>query len=112
MINMTIGVVEFSNGGYKIRKIFASESKYSKKIIEFWEFLINGKLSKFDFQKQFSMSIIIQIFFNSFSMKNTNLGAHFFVIDIFCYNQSINYFITKMMPYFGQIDIKPKLKIQ
>ena len=46
MINMTIGVVEFSNGGYKIRKIFAYESKYSKKIIEFWEFLINGKLSK------------------------------------------------------------------
>ena len=45
-------------------------------------------------------------------MKNTNLGAHFYVIDIFCYNQFINYFITKMMPYFGQIDIKPKLKIQ
>ena len=30
---MAIWVVEFSNGGYKIRKIFAKE----KEIIEFWE---------------------------------------------------------------------------
>ena len=45
-------------------------------------------------------------------MKNTNLGAHFFVIDIFCYNQFINYFITKMMPYFWQLANNPKLKIQ
>ena len=32
---MAIHVVEFSNGGYKIRKIFAYESTYPKKIIEF-----------------------------------------------------------------------------
>ena len=32
---MAIRVVEFSNGGYKIRKIFARESTYSKEIIEF-----------------------------------------------------------------------------
>ena len=32
---MAIRVVEFSKGGYKIRKVFASESTYSKKIIEF-----------------------------------------------------------------------------
>ena len=32
---MAIWVVEFSNGGYKIRKIFAEESTYSKEIIEF-----------------------------------------------------------------------------
>ena len=32
---MAIGVVDFSNGGYKIRKIFAYESTYSKEIIEF-----------------------------------------------------------------------------
>ena len=42
---MAIQVVEFSNGGYKIRKIFAQESTYSKEIIEF-EFWINGELSK------------------------------------------------------------------
>ena len=33
---MAIQVVEFSNGGYKIRKKNASESTYSKEIIEFW----------------------------------------------------------------------------
>jgi hypothetical protein len=32
---MAIRVVEFSNGGYKIRKVFAEESTYSKEIIEF-----------------------------------------------------------------------------
>jgi hypothetical protein len=32
---MAIQVVEFSNGGYKIRKIFVYESTYSKEIIEF-----------------------------------------------------------------------------
>ena len=34
---MAIRVVEFSNGVCKIRKIFASESTYSKEIIEFSE---------------------------------------------------------------------------
>ena len=32
---MAIRVVEFSNGGYKIRKIFALETTYSKENIEF-----------------------------------------------------------------------------
>jgi hypothetical protein len=32
---MAVRVVEFSSGGYKIRKIFAKESTYSKEIIEF-----------------------------------------------------------------------------
>jgi hypothetical protein len=40
---MVIRVVEFSNGGYKIRKVFAKESRYPKEIIEFW---INGEQSK------------------------------------------------------------------
>ena len=40
---MAIRVVEFSSGGYKIRKIFALESTYQKEIIEFW---INVELSK------------------------------------------------------------------
>ena len=35
MLVMEIRVVEFSNGGYKIRKIFAEESTYQKEIIEF-----------------------------------------------------------------------------
>jgi hypothetical protein len=40
---MEIRVVEFSNGGYKVRNIFAYESTYSKEIIEFW---FNGELTK------------------------------------------------------------------
>ena len=42
---MAIRVVEFSNGGYKIRKIFAKESTYPMKLLNF-EFWINGELSK------------------------------------------------------------------
>ena len=34
MYIMAIRVVEFSNGGYKIRKMFVKESTYSKEIIE------------------------------------------------------------------------------
>ena len=35
--SMATWVVEFLNGGYKIRKIFACESTYSNEIIEFWK---------------------------------------------------------------------------
>ena len=35
LLAMVIQVVKFSSGGYKIRKIFAYESTYSKEIIEF-----------------------------------------------------------------------------
>ena len=53
------------------------------------------KVPKFDFHSQFSMSKIIGIFLNFFfQLKNTILGAHFF-IDIFWYHQSLNYFINK-----------------
>ena len=51
---MAIRVVEFSNGRYKIRKIFAKESTNPKEIIE--------KVPKFDFQ---------------------NLGAHFSSLEFF-----------------------------
>jgi hypothetical protein len=35
MTPMAIRIVEFSNGGHKIRNIFAYESTYPKEIIEF-----------------------------------------------------------------------------
>ena len=41
---MEIRVVEFSIGGYKIRKIFALESTYPKGIIEFSDCLCRGNL--------------------------------------------------------------------
>ena len=39
---MAIRVVEFSNGGYKIRKVFAKESTSSKEIIEFKNWISGG----------------------------------------------------------------------
>jgi hypothetical protein len=41
------------------------------------------KVRKFDFQGQFFMSKIIQIFLIFFSLKNTNLGAHFLLVAFF-----------------------------
>ena len=35
------------------------------------------KVPEFDFQSQFSMSKIIGFFLNFFTLKNTNIGAHF-----------------------------------
>ena len=52
----------------------------------------NGEVSKFDFQSQFSTSKIIGIFLNFFSLKNTNLGAHFLKTSIFKF--------SKIMPNF------------
>ena len=37
----------------------------------------------FDFQSQFSMSKIIRISLNFFSLNNTNLGAHFLLLTFF-----------------------------
>ena len=56
-------------------------------------------MPKFDFQSQFSMSKIIRIFLNFFSLKNTNLEAPFFVIGIF---DKINFLITLLLK-LGQI---------
>ena len=47
---------------------------------------LNGEVSKvpkFDFQSQFSTSKIIQKFLIFFSLKNTNLGAHFLLLTFF-----------------------------
>ena len=82
---MAILVVEFSNGGYKIRKIFAEESTYLPKenyVLNF-EFWINGELSKSAFQSQFFMSKIIRIFLNFFFIEKYQFRSTFFVIDIF-----------------------------
>ena len=42
---MAIRVVEFSNAGYKIRKIFAYELTYQRKLLNF-ENWVNGEVSK------------------------------------------------------------------
>ncbi len=70
-------------GDTKLVRFLPKNQHTQRKLLNF-EFWINGKLSKsakFDFQSQFSMSKILRVFLNFFSLKNTNLGA-FFVIDI------------------------------
>ena len=69
---MAIRVVEVSNGGYKIRKILPENQHTKRKLLNF-EFWINGELSKsaiFHVKKHPNLS-------HFFSLKNTNLGAHF-----------------------------------
>ena len=55
------------------------------------------KVPKFDFRNQFSMSNIIWIFLNFFSLKNTYLGAHFFLLTFF---DKIIFFLLKWCPIF------------
>ena len=45
ILNMAIRVVEFSSGGYKIRKILHKNQQTQRKLLNF-EFWINGELSK------------------------------------------------------------------
>ena len=94
---MVVQIVEFSNCGYKIRKHFAKES--TKEIMEFW---INGELSK-----SAKIWLSKSIFYvknhpnlsQFFSLKNTNLGAHFLLLLLFFDKiNCLNHFITKMMP--------------
>ena len=62
------------------------------------------KVPKFDFQSQFSMAKIIGIFL-IFSLKDTNLGAHFLLMTAF---DNINFWITlfsEMMSNFQQLAI-------
>jgi hypothetical protein len=109
---MAIRVVEFSNGGYKIIEILPKNQYTQRKLLSF-EFQINGKLSK-RAKIWLSKSIfyvknhpnISQLFF---SLKNTNLGANFLLLTL---NQFLNHFITKMRPYFWQLVINRKLKVQ
>ena len=56
-------------------------------------------MPKSDIQSQFSMSKIIRIFLNFFSLKNTNLEAHFLLLAFF---DKIN-FLTTLLLKLGQI---------
>jgi hypothetical protein len=58
------------------------------------------KVPKSDFQSQFSMSKIIGIFLNFFSLKNINLGTHFLLI---AFLDNINFkslYFLKWCPIF------------
>ena len=67
------------------------------------------KVSKFDFQSQFSTSKIIRNFL-IFSLENMNLGAHFLSLTFL---DNINFpviFFSKMMPH--KLNTTPILKIK
>ena len=69
---MIIWVVEFSREGHKIRKM--DKNKYSqKKLFYFCELASCQKRPNSDFQSQFSMSKVIQIF--QFFCRR--IGEHF-----------------------------------
>ena len=56
-------------------------------------------MTKPDFQSQFSVSKIIGIFLNFFSLKNTNLEEHFLLLAFF----DKIYFLTTLLLKLGQI---------
>ena len=65
------------------------------------------KVPEFDFQSQFAMSNIIEIFLNFFFTEEYKFRSTFF--------DNINFEITllsKMMPNFWHLPINPILKIQ
>ena len=85
--SMAIQIVEFLNGGYKIRKIFASES--ARKFLNF-EFCINGELSK-SAKKLLSKSI--------FYVKNHGNLSQPIYEHIFCYWHFLIKSICKSLYY-------------
>ena len=79
---MAIWVVEFSNGGTKLEIFLPKNSTYSKEILRIGLMGRCHKVPKFDFQSQFSMSKIIQIFLNLFFIEEYR-GAHFLLLTFF-----------------------------
>ena len=79
------GLWIFQVGGTKLERFLPKNQHAQRKLLNF-EFWINvelSKLPKFDFQSQLSMSNIIRIFLNFYSLKNINLGAHFLLLTFF-----------------------------
>ena len=80
---MAIGVVEFSNGGYKIRKILSTNQHniWVKGNFSFGLMASCQKVPKFDFQSQFSMSKkIIRIFLNFVFIEEYQFRSTFLLL--------------------------------
>ena len=71
-----------------------------------WKILIS------DFQSQFSMSKIIQIFLKKFFIEEYQFRGIFVIIDIFWKLQFLNHFVTKIMPIFQSPPAKRTLICQ
>ena len=75
---MQYGLWNLQTGDTKLERFLPKNQHTKRKLMNF-EFWINGELSKsakIDFQSQFAMSKIIQIFLNFFFI-DINLGAFF-----------------------------------
>ena len=73
----------FQGRDTKFERFLAKNQLYSNEITKFGEIGVVAscqKVAKFDFQSQFYMSKIIR---NFFSLKNPNLGAHFWLLRFF-----------------------------
>ena len=71
--------------GYKIKRYLPMNQHTQRKLLNFENWVNREvlKVPKFDFQSQFSMSKIIQIFLNFFFIEEYKFRSTFFVIDIF-----------------------------
>ena len=75
------GLWSFQKGDTKLEKKLPKNQHTQRKLLNF-EFWIIGELSqmpKFDFQSQFSMSKIIQIFLNFFFIEEYQFRSTFFL---------------------------------
>ena len=74
--------------GIQFRKVFGYKSTYPQEILGFLrigEVRKCQKVQKFDFQSQFSMSKVIQIFLKKIFIEEYQILEHIFVIKIFYY---------------------------
>ena len=77
--------MEFHDGALGIGKVFGQESTVVKgnyQILSLHLVRVCQKVPILDFQNEFFMSKIIRIY-HFFSLKNTNLGAHFLFLASF-----------------------------
>ena len=86
------GLWNFQTWDTKLERFLPKNQHIQRKLLSFGLMASRQNVPRFDFQNQFSTSKIIQIFLNSFSMKNTNLGANFLFLT----------FIDKINFYFVQ----------
>ena len=97
--------VEFHDGALGIGKVFGQEStvvKWNYQILSLHLVTVCQKVEILDFQSEFSMSKIIQIFLKKNFIEEYQFRRTFFVKSIFDWLQYLNHFITKMMPNFWQ----------
>ena len=114
MCTMTIRVVEFLNGGYKIRKILPKNQHTWRKLQNFKNW-VNGEVSKsvkkcqnFTFKVNFQCQKLFESLSMFFFHWRISIQEH-----IFCHwHFLITSLLFEMMPNFWHLPVNPILKIQ